>query len=241
MLRVPVQHLEPGEMLLDPDASRYVARVHRLRAGDDLLLFQPEQAREAEATVLAVGRSGVRCRIHDVRACTIRARRPVTLAQGIGKGDKLDAIVRDATELGATRVIAAETARGVVKLGERGEERMRRLRRIAAEAARQCGRGDVPEVIGPLQWSAALDQAADPVGLLLCLWERATDPVGPRLRALGVAQPLVLAVGAEGGLEDAEIDAARSLGFAVVSLGPFILRTETVAAAVLGAALLTSA
>ncbi|HMJ56718.1 MAG TPA: RsmE family RNA methyltransferase [Polyangiaceae bacterium] len=241
MLRVPVSELTPGETTLDPQASRYVARVHRARVGDDLLLFDPVQAREAPATVLAVTRSSVRCRVGEVRASSLRAQRSVTLVQGIGKGDKLDAIVRDATELGATRVIAAETARGVVKLGERAEERMRRLRRIAVEAARQCGRGDVPEVIGPLPWSAALDQAADPVGLLLCLWERATDPVGPRLRALGVAQPLVFAVGAEGGLEDAEIDAARSLGFAVVSLGPFILRTETVAAAILGAALLTSA
>jgi 16S rRNA (uracil1498-N3)-methyltransferase len=95
--------------------------------------------------------------------------------------------------------------------------------------------------MGSLSWSAALDEAADPVGLLLCLWERATEPMGPRLRALGGAQPLVFAVGAEGGLEDAEIDAAHSRGYAVVSLGPFILRTETVAAAVLGAALLTSA
>jgi 16S rRNA (uracil1498-N3)-methyltransferase len=57
---------------------------------------------------------------------------------------------------------------------------------------------------------------------------------------MGPAQPVVFAVGPEGGLEDAEIEIARGLGFAPVSLGPFILRTETVAAAVLGAALLTT-
>ena len=239
MLRVPVSELAPGETTLDPRASRYVARVHRARVGDDLLLFEPVTAREADATVLAITRSGVRCRVGDVRPSSLRPPRPVTLVQGIGKGDKLDAIVRDATELGATRIIAAETARGVVKLGSRAEERMRRLRRIAVEAARQCGRGDVPEVSGPLPWSTALERAADSIGLSLCLWERATDPIAPMLRALGPEQPLTFAVGAEGGLEDAEIDAARSRGYAVVSLGPFILRTETVAAAVLGAALLT--
>jgi len=241
VLRVPVHQLDEGEMTLDPEASRYVARVHRLRTGDDLLLFQPREAREANATVVAIGRAGVRCRVHTVRAVALRARRPITLLQGIGKGDKLDAITRDATELGATTLVAVETSRGVVRLGARGEERMRRLRRIAAQAARQCGRGDAPEVKGPLPWSEALRLAVDPPGLKLCLWEGATDSIGPKLRALGAEEPLVVAIGAEGGLEEAEIVQARALGFAIVSLGPFILRTETVTAAVLGAVLFSTA
>lgn len=241
MLRVPVSALSIGETTLDPEASRYVARVHRARVGDELLLFDPVHAHEAVATVLAIDRSQVRCRVSDVRASTLRARRKVTLVQGIGKGDKLDAIVRDATELGATCIIAAETARGVVKLGGRAEQRMQRLRRVAAEAARQCGRGDVPQLSGPLPWKEALVRASDPIGLSLCLWERATDPLGPMLRGLGHDQPITFAVGAEGGLDDAEIQVARSSGYAVVSLGPVILRTETVAAAVLGAVLSTSA
>jgi 16S rRNA (uracil1498-N3)-methyltransferase len=227
-------------MTLDPQASRYAARVHRARVGDALLLFDPAHAREAPATVLAIERSQVRCRVGEVRAASIRAHRPLALVQGIGKGDKLDAIVRDATELGATRVIAAETARGVVKLGGRGEDRMHRLRRVAAEAARQCGRGDVPEVEGPLPWIQAIQRAHDPIGLSLCLWENATEPLGPRLRSLAAKQPVTFAVGAEGGLTQDEIDAALSVGYAVISLGPFILRTETVAAAVLGAVLFAS-
>jgi 16S rRNA (uracil1498-N3)-methyltransferase len=121
------------------------------------------------------------------------------------------------------------------------EARLHRLERIAVEAARQCGRGDVPEVVGPLSWSTALARAAEPAGISLCLWERATDPLAPKLRQLGIEQPVVFAIGAEGGLDDVEIEAARSLGYFVVTLGPFILRTETVAAAVLGAVLWTTA
>jgi 16S rRNA (uracil1498-N3)-methyltransferase len=241
VLRVPVSELSIGDTILDPRASRYVARVHRAAAGDELLLFEPSLAREAVATVLAVTRGGVLCRVGEIRGASVRARRSVTLVQGIGKGDKLDAIVRDATELGATRIIAAETVRGQVRLADRAEQRMRRLARIAAEAARQCGRGDVPALIGPLPWAAALRDAATPIGLSLCFWERATESVGPKLRALGADEPLAFAVGAEGGLDEVEISEARSLGYAVVSLGPFVLRTETVAAAVLGATLLTSA
>jgi 16S rRNA (uracil1498-N3)-methyltransferase len=237
VLRVPVHHLEAGEMTLDEGASKYVARVRRLRVGDALLLFHPREAREAEATIVEIGRSTVRCRVHEVRAAAVRALRPVTLVQASGKGDKLDAVVRDATELGATRVVVAESARSVVRLDDKGEARMRRLRRIADEAARQCGRGDAPEIVGPLPWSEAIRAETGERALKLCFWERATAPAGHELLGLGPDRPLVVAAGPEGGLDEAEIDTARAAGFAVVSLGPFILRTETVAAAVLGAAL----
>jgi 16S rRNA (uracil1498-N3)-methyltransferase len=238
VLRVPVHHLASGEVTLDAGASRYVARVHRLRQGDALVLFDPSMAREADATLLAIGRSGVRCQVEALREATTRALRSVTLLQAIGKGEKLDAIVRDATELGATRVVVVETRRSVVRLGERGKARIERLRRIADQAARQCGRGDVPEVSGPLAWTDALRRSSDPRALGLCLWERASDPLGSALFRLTPRQPLIVAAGPEGGLEESEVESARSFGFVDVSLGPFTLRTETVAAAVLGAALL---
>ena len=69
-----------------------------------------------------------------------------------------------------------------------------------------------------------------------CLWENATEPLAPLLRdALARGAPTVFAIGPEGGLTEAEVGEARVLGYAPVSLGRFILRTETVAAAVLGA------
>jgi len=237
VLRVPVHQLEAGEITLDPDASKYVARVRRVREGESILLFEPLSAREAEAKVIAIGKAGVRCHVGGVGPTTARPRRPITLLQAIGKGDKLDAVVRDATELGATRIIAVQTERSIVKLGDRGDSRRDRWCRIAIEAARQCGRGDVPEVLGPIGWAEALDTATDERAVQLCLWERASDPIGPKIRALSPEGPLVVAVGPEGGFEEIEIDLARSHGFAIVSLGPFILRTETVAAAVLGTAL----
>jgi 16S rRNA (uracil1498-N3)-methyltransferase len=226
---------------LDPGASRYVARVHRLREGDGVLLFEPREAKEAEATIVEVLRSSVRCRVGEVRASAVRARRPVTLLQAAGKGDKIDAVVRDATELGATRVVVVETLRSVARPKDKQGPRVARLRRVADEAARQSGRGDAPEILGPLPWSEALRIDAGEGALKLCLWERATAPAGPELRRLEPERPLVVAAGPEGGLELGEIEAARASGFAIVSLGPFILRTETVAAAVLGAALLLSA
>jgi len=87
-----------------------------------------------------------------------------------------------------------------------------------------------------LNWQAALDAAAADADARFCLWENATDPLGPQLSdVIARRGSLAFAVGPEGGLTEAEVEAARVSGFAPVSLGRFILRTETVPAAVLGA------
>src|SRR5262249_20907554 len=150
-----------------------------------------------------------------------------------------DAVVRDATELGATRIFAVETARTVLRLEGKAEARAERWRRVAVEAARQAGRGDVPRIEGPASLSTALAATASfaPTALKLCLWEDATRPLGPVLRGAEPTAPVVALIGPEGGLERAEVDEASEAGFLAVSLGPLKLRTETVAAALLGALL----
>jgi 16S rRNA (uracil1498-N3)-methyltransferase len=103
-----------------------------------------------------------------------------------------------------------------------------RLSKIAAESARQCRRADVPEVRGPESLDTWLDGALPP--LRLAAWENESVPLAAALPATRPAGIVVL-VGPEGGLDAAEIERIRAVGFATVSLGPRILRTETVAAA----------
>lgn len=240
MLRVPVGDLREGVIALDAEASRYVARVHRKKPGDVCLLFDPAKAVEAEATLVRVEKDWVVCRVAALRPASVRPSRRVTLLQCIGKGDKFDAIVRDATELGATGIVAVESARTIVRLGDKALARVERWRRIAIEAARQCGRGDAPFIEGPLGFGEAVRAHAESDALKLCFWEKATEPAGPHVRSLRAGQPVVFVVGPEGGLEEAEVEAAREAGFHIVSLGPLVLRTETVAAAVLGAVMLAA-
>jgi 16S rRNA (uracil1498-N3)-methyltransferase len=210
--------------------------VLRLRAGDVFVAFDPASSAEADAKVVGVEPASIVVRVGEVRAGRVRAGRAVLWVQGLPKGDRAEAVVRDATELGVTRFAVATTRRSVVKLdGPRAAERQARWARIAQEAARQCGRSDCPTVDPPCSWSDALSLASEAASGF-CLWENATDPLGPPLlEALGRGAPLAFACGPEGGLEAREVDEARARGWAVVSLGPFALRTETVAAAVLGA------
>src|SRR5262249_17734042 len=150
-----------------------------------------------------------------------------------------DAIVRDATELGATRIVIAQTERAVVKAVRHGSERTNskkeRWRRIAEQAARQCGRADPPGIEGVYPWEEALSCAAG-CAVRFCLDPRAPVGVGAALAsAIARGASVAFAVGPEGGLSPDEVATATRQGFRPISLGPFVFRTETVAAALLGA------
>jgi 16S rRNA (uracil1498-N3)-methyltransferase len=233
--RIAVRELRNGPRLLDAAASRHLAVVLRLRAGDAFVAFDPERGVEADAVVARVERGRVHAELGEPRAA--RAMAPVIWMQGLAKGEKMDAIVRDATELGATRIVPVSSAFAVVRLdGARAEARRKRWMKIAEEAARQCGRADPPKVDAPRVWAEALSIAAS-APTRFCLYERATLPLGPRLmKALENRTPMAFAAGPEGGWAEEEVVEAVGAGFEVVSLGELILRTETVASAVLGAA-----
>ncbi|HEY4013078.1 MAG TPA: RsmE family RNA methyltransferase [Polyangiaceae bacterium] len=236
MTRAPIPDLLPGDRRLDGAVGRYLSRVLRLRSGDAFVAFDPATGEESEALVVWADREAITARFGPLRAGAARAVVDVTWIQGLAKADKCDAVVRDATELGATRIVVAATRHSVVKLdGARAAERQTRWERIAREAARQCGRSDPPRVEGPCVWASALSQTPTDTARF-CLWEEATAPLGPPLlEALARGVPLAFACGPEGGLARDEAEAAAALGWSLTSLGPLTLRTETVAAAVLGA------
>lgn len=237
-LRVPFPLTEAGLFPLSAEAATYVTRVHRLAIGDAFLAFDPERAVEADAELVEVTKRGAVARIAVIRAASVRPGRRVTLIQGSCKGDKMDGIVRDATELGVTRIIPAITARSVARPDA---ARADRWRRIAVEAARQCGRGDAPILDAPITLADALASGvASFEGAALCLDPTATTTLGACLHVVAAATNVTILVGPEGGLDDDELDAAARAGFTRVRLGGLVLRTETVCAAVLGALLVWS-
>lgn len=230
--RAPVFALREGTCTLSADLSHYLGRVLRLAPGARFVAFDPAARTEAEARIERHDEGGTVVSVGAIVASAIVAQHPRVLLQSLAKGDKLDTIVRDATELGATSIVLVEAERSVVRLeGKRRDDRRARLAKIAEEAARQSGRADPPTIEGP---SPLAEAAARAPGRRFALAPRATLPLGPALLA-SVDGPLAFAVGPEGGFAEAEIDALVAAGFEAVTLGSFVLRTETVAAAVLGA------
>lgn len=234
-IRCPVVPLREGRQTLEPEVARYLLRVHRLGQGDTFIAFDPEARTEAVATLLSDHPKTPACEIGAPVPATLVSTLPVTLLQALGKGDKVDRVVRDATQLGAQRIVLVETERCVPERSEKHRDKERRYARIALEAARQSGRGDVPVLRGPENLAAALASVADsPLKLafhasgetnLRQLLSAHAPPVGP----------IAACIGPEGGFSDGELGELVAAGFSLVRLGPFVLRTETAAIAALAA------
>lgn len=224
---------EGGRVTFDRDESHHLARVLRLRPGDTVIAVDGsghdytvrlERVGEGEATGTILG----------VATRAVESPLAITLVQGVPKGDKMELIVRAATELGVARVVPALTERTIVRLEPaRWRERARRWQRVAKEAAKQSRRAVIPEVAVPCPLDEALERAAGAV-LRLCLWEGEAMPLARILDALD-APPATVAVlvGPEGGLGRDEVTRARALGWQAASVGPRILRTETAGPALL--------
>lgn len=225
------QPLAPDSLAeLPPDAAHHALRVLRLGPGAAVTLFNGEGG-EYPGSLAEVGRA-VRVRLGAWRDVERESPLELVLAQALPAGDKMDWVVQKAVELGVVRLQPLAAARCVVRLsGERAARRLAHWRQVAASACEQCGRNRVPEIAPILdlrQWLGQLGRDNEYARLLL------SPQAGRRPRDLAGTRFLLL-VGPEGGLDAEEVSAARLAGFADLSLGPRVLRTETAGPAALAA------
>lgn len=226
------QPLVPNSLAELPSAAAHHAlRVLRLGAGDAVTLFNGEGG-EYPGRIAEAGRA-VRVQLGAWIDIERESPLELVLAQALPAGDKMDFIVQKAVELGVARIQPLAAARSVVRLsGERAARRVAHWRQVAASACEQCGRNRVPEIAPILdlrQWLGSLPQENETCRLLL------SPRGGRRPRELSGAVRFLLLIGPEGGLAEEEAGAARAAGFADLSLGPRVLRTETAGPAVLAA------
>lgn len=231
-LRVFHSPIVGGPVELRGEAFAYAAIVHRARVGHEIELFDGA-GRRGLGHFTAFDAEAARVLVTIVEEDP-GALRPVALLQALGKGDKIEESLRDACELGLAELVAVEGARSVRKLDTAGRAKLvMRLERIAAEAARQSKAPRVARVTAAEGLRGAL---AEPrAGLKLLFDPAGAVPLFDLLRAAPPLSPLALAVGPEGGFSAEERDGARAGGWRTVRLGETVLRTETMAAAALGA------
>lgn len=159
----------------------------------------------------------------------------ITLFQGLPKQDKMELIVQKAVELGASQVVPVATRRSVVKLDEKkAAKKLQRWQQIAESAAKQAGRGYIPQVSSVLSYQEALEKAGG-LDVLLIPYELAEGMEEARKVVASIAQgqSVGIIIGPEGGFEKEEVDAAIHQGAKAITLGRRILRTETAGLAIL--------
>jgi 16S rRNA (uracil1498-N3)-methyltransferase len=208
-----------GDRFPVPSSIRHqVERVLRLRDGDHLVLLTGD-GREASCRL-----DGGACVVEERRSVTTEPAHRLTVVQALLKGDGLEEVVQQGTELGVAAFRLVISDRCIAR--DLSPRKLERLRAIARESAEQSERGMVPDVAGPAPLESAFSDGA------ILLAEREG---GARLRDL--APPPTVIIGPEGGFSPAELEAAERGGVVLAGLGPRILRSRTVAAAVAAAIL----
>lgn len=150
----------------------------------------------------------------------------VTLYQAIPKGDKLETIIQKAVELGVNRIVPVITRRCVSRPDEKSMSRkLERYSKIALEAAKQCGRGKIPEVEPPVDFKTAVERMCEDA-LAIFFYENSDQPLRPALESR-LENSVSILVGSEGGFEREEAEYAAERGLTPLSLGSRILRCET--------------
>ncbi len=224
-LYAPNLPAEGGVIALGEASSRH-AQVLRLAVGDEVELFDG-RGRVASAKVESLGNEVLCSAGAPVTIEASSAR--VLLMLAIPKGSKLDECVRMATELGVDEILLVQAERSIPRWEpDRARSRIERLTRIAAEAATQCERADIPIIHAPKSCAEHL-ASMPPSARGVVFGARATDAFDVD----ETPEQVWCAIGPEGGFSNAELAAFRAAGFAVASLGRWILRVDTAVAAAL--------
>lgn len=209
-------------LTLDHGQSHYLTSVMRRGVGDDVLVFNGRHG-EWRAQIEVAGKRGAILRPKALERPQVFGP-DLDLLVAVVKRGRVETIVEKAAELGARRVRLVITERTNAE-----RTRIDRLAAIAAEAAEQTGRLDVPEIFEPVKLGKLIEGWEAPRRLLFC--DEAGD-AKPVLQALGGAAPAPwsILIGPEGGFSPSERETLRNLQYATpASLGPRILRADTAA------------
>jgi len=219
------------ELAISESDRHHIARVLRHAPGDRIVVVD-EGGREAIVTLAEVSAERI---VGDLDELIERPDRPrVVLAPALSRRERMELTIQKATELGVSEIWPVVTARCVVKLDDdRAGRKADRWQRIAAEAAKQSQREAVPVVREPLTL-ADLAAEAGIFDIMLVPWEERSAAelgIGAALDVAGATPDttVIVVIGPEGGLEEAEVALLEAAGGIVVTLGDTILRTETAA------------
>ena len=229
------KELSGGRAALTGGDAHHLADVMRARPGDEVVLCGPDGL-EYTGTVTALLPGRVEFSVSEGAPGKAEPDVELTLFAGYPKQGKLEEIIQHSVELGV-RTVVPFFSRYCVAAPKKEDVKNQRYNRIAAEAAKQAGRGLLPTVEMPLLRFEEVCARFKNYDLVLFFYEGGGAPLRQLMRP-GTAKRIALVTGSEGGFSAEEAAAAAAAGAQTVGLGPRILRCETAPMAALTAALL---
>ncbi len=220
-------HLAVGPVELTGPEARHLTTVCRLRAGDEVYLFNGD-GHEYSARIEAIGKRGVRLKIL-ARACPKRELPfALEIAAPLPKGDRAHFLIEKLTELGVTTFVPLLCQRSVI---QPREGKLEKLQRYVQEASKQCGRNILMRIEPPMDWQTFCSRGDAEELRILAHPETTVGQVAnvANLPPRATPKKICCAVGPEGGFIEEEVALAAKNGWQTINLGPRILRVETAA------------
>ena len=224
MPRFFTNEIDETNITLTGSDARHIGRSLRMRTGEKITVcccgidYNCVISRITEDTVFLEPESKVRC--------AAEPNIEVTLFQAVPKLDKLEYIIQKSVELGVSRIVPVLTRRCISRPDEKDfAEKLPRLNKIAEEAAKQSGRGIIPEVTPIVSWKQAVTMMSGLDCTVLLYEEKGGCSFGDI--DFGGVKTAGLVVGSEGGFDSEEVAMAAGENISRVWLGNRILRCET--------------
>ncbi len=222
--------------VLSEKNAHHSANVMRIKPNDSLILCDGN-GMDYFCTVSKVLKGEVHVAINTCAKCELEPSVSVMLYVGYPKQDKLEFIIQKAVELGAIG-IKPFFSKNCVVTPKKEEQKNERYNTIALNAAKQCGRGIIPKVYLPLNYTEMIKDTENFEHKIFCYEKNDGNPIHSRIDEK--TKSIAIITGSEGGFTEQEVQIAKEAKCNIVGLGPRILRCETAPLAALSAVMLSS-
>jgi 16S rRNA (uracil1498-N3)-methyltransferase len=225
---IPQEWIEQDRVRLEEEFGHQICHVLRLNPQDRVVVLD-NTGMEYVVRLTRVDKKRAIGQIEETRANQTEPSAQITLFQSMLKREKFEWVLQKCTEVGVARIVPVITTRSLAQKTEIKPGKMIRWKRILREAAEQCGRGKVPELVEPIhlaesfKWPLDVRLMAALEGDLVSVHECLSQANPESIADIGVW------IGPEGGFDPEEVALAVNTGFRCVKLGRRTLRTETAA------------
>ncbi len=226
-------NIRDGVVTITGDDAAHISRSLRMKPGEHITVCDMQKI-EYDCEICEFTHDTVVARVISSMPTASEPPYVVRVFQALPKSDKLDIIIQKAVESGASEIVPFESERTIVRIDsdpKKEQKKLERRARIALEAAKQCGRGIIPNVKSPISFKNMLVEAAKSE---LALFFYEGDGTIPLPKLINERYPdgltpksISVVIGSEGGFSLSEVEAAKSAGLVSVGLGSRILRCET--------------
>ncbi len=224
MPRFFIDEINEDNLCLTGENAHHAGFSLRMRPGEKLTLCSG--GIDYDCTIGSITGDAVYLELDKKHPCPAEPDIEVTLFQAVPKMDKLEFIIQKSVELGVSRVVPVLTRRCISRPDSRDfEKKLKRLRKISEEAAKQSGRGKIPEITPVVSFKDLIEMAGS-LDRTIMLYEGEGGKAFKDVELAGI-KTAGLIVGSEGGFDEKEVEEAMNSGIESVWLGKRILRCET--------------